>query len=184
MENWKVEFVEDRIATAGDNGRVSFYDLISKEKVKKVDMGEVFLTALTKSNERPFLAGGNNNGDVYIVNSSGSKELTVALKPHNKLVRQVAFARDDTKLLTASDDSTVQVIDIASEKVAQSHQGHKLAVSSVEPHQLDQNTFFSTSFDKSIKVWDLRTQAAVGGAVTGGALWDCRSVGKHVLAGG
>jgi WD40 repeat protein len=76
------------------------------------------------------------------------------------------------------------MIDIASEKVVQAFEGHKLAVSSVEPHQGDPRVFFSTSFDKTVKVWDLRTKTCVGGAVTGSALWDCRSVGKNLLAGG
>lgn len=72
MENWKVEFLGNNIVTAGDSGRVAFFDLISKEKVKKLDSGEIFLTALAKSNESPyqFLATGNNNGDVSIFNLS------------------------------------------------------------------------------------------------------------------
>jgi len=40
----------NNIVTAGDCGRVAFFDLISKEKVKKLDSGEIFLTALAKSN--------------------------------------------------------------------------------------------------------------------------------------
>jgi hypothetical protein len=39
MENWKIEYVGNNIVTCGDFGRVGFFDLISKEKVKKLDSG-------------------------------------------------------------------------------------------------------------------------------------------------
>ena len=70
MENWKIEYVGNNVVTCGDAGRVGFFDLISKEKVKKLDSGEIFLTAMAKSNDpaSQFLATGNNNGDVYIFN--------------------------------------------------------------------------------------------------------------------
>jgi hypothetical protein len=40
----------NNIVTAGDCGRIGYYDLISKENVKKLQGGEIFLTALGKSN--------------------------------------------------------------------------------------------------------------------------------------
>jgi len=63
------------------------------------------------------LATGNNNGDVYIVNMAGSKDKIANLKAHYKLVRDLSFIDDDSKLLTASDDGTIKMIDISSEKV-------------------------------------------------------------------
>jgi hypothetical protein len=36
--------------------------------VKKLNSGEIFLTAMAKSNDEKFLATGNNSGDVYIFN--------------------------------------------------------------------------------------------------------------------
>jgi hypothetical protein len=44
------------------------YDLISKENVKKLNNGEIFLTAMAKSNDEKYLATGNNSGEVYITN--------------------------------------------------------------------------------------------------------------------
>jgi WD40 repeat protein len=184
MENWKVKCVEDWIMTGGDSGRINFYDSISKERVKKVSTGEIFLTALARANERGFVASGNNCGDVYIVNNVTGKERTANFKPHSKLVRDLAFVEDDTKLLTASDDWSIKMIDVSSEKVVQTFEGHKLGVTSISVHQSDPRVFFSTSFDKNIKIWDLRTKECVGTAVTGSALWSCRSVGKNLLAGG
>ena len=66
MENWKIIYHENEVITAGDLGRVTFYDDTSKEKIKRVDNGELFLTALTHSPDHGFLATGNTVGDLYI----------------------------------------------------------------------------------------------------------------------
>lgn len=45
------------------------------------------------------------------------KDKILSLKPHYKLLRALSFTEDSSKLLTASDDSTIKVVDIASEKI-------------------------------------------------------------------
>lgn len=114
MENWKIECQDDAILTAGDYGRINFYDSTSKERTKKTELGDIFLTALAKSNQKGFIAAGNNNGDVFVLNSSGNKDKVLSLKPHSKIVRQVRFIEEDSKVLSASDDGSVRMIDISS----------------------------------------------------------------------
>jgi WD40 repeat protein len=82
--------------------------------VQKFDTGEVFLTALAKSFDSSFLATGNNNGDVYIKRLGSAKDKIVNLKAHYKLVRDLTFLDDSSKLLTACDDSSIKVIDVSS----------------------------------------------------------------------
>ena len=72
------------------------------------------MTSLTKSNEENLLAAGNNNGDLYIINISGNKDKIAHLKPHYKLIRDLAFSDDASKLFTACDDASIKIIDIAS----------------------------------------------------------------------
>ena len=48
------------------------------------------------------------------------KDKMVSLKPHYKLLRSLSFTEDSSKLLTASDDSSIKTLDIASEKVISS----------------------------------------------------------------
>lgn len=42
------------------------------------------------------------------------------LKPHYRSVKGLNFTEDSTKLLTGSEDSTIKVIDISSEKIVTS----------------------------------------------------------------
>lgn len=82
-----------------------------------MEFGEVFLTSLARANNGNFVAAGNNNGDLYVANIAGNKDKVVSLKPHFKLLRELVFLDDDSKLITASDDGSIKIVDIASEKV-------------------------------------------------------------------
>ena len=106
------------------------------------------------------------------------------MRPHYKLVRDLSFFENDSKLLTASDDGSVKLIDISSEKVVQIFEGHKAGVTSVNSYEKEGSVFLTTSFDKTVKIWDLRSRSCVGTAITGSPLWDCKPVGTKVLAGG
>lgn len=67
MSLWKLEFVGENIAVCGDLGRINFYDLTSKENVKKIDAGDIFLSSLAQSNTG-LLAAGDSFGGVHIIN--------------------------------------------------------------------------------------------------------------------
>ena len=78
-----------------------------------MDLGDVFLTSLTKSNNQSLLASGNSFGDLYIVNLANKNKI-VNLKPHYKCIKSLSFTDDTNKLLTASEDSTVKIVDVYS----------------------------------------------------------------------
>lgn len=67
---------------------------------------------------------GNNNGDLYVANLA-KKDKMAAFKPHNKLIRSISFSEDISKVLTGSDDSSLKIFDIVSEKVISSYDSHK-----------------------------------------------------------
>lgn len=46
---WRIGFVGSFLATCGDFGRIFFYDLVSREMVRRMEVGDYFLTALDKS---------------------------------------------------------------------------------------------------------------------------------------
>jgi WD40 repeat protein len=51
MENWKIVHLHKCFVTAGDNGRILFFNDTSKEVDRKIDTGDVFLTSLARSND-------------------------------------------------------------------------------------------------------------------------------------
>lgn len=79
---------------------------------------------MTASNEGSLLAVGNNDGDLYIANLAKKNKL-VPFRPHHKLIRSLSFSEDSSKLLSGSDDSTLKVFDVVSEKVVSSYDSHR-----------------------------------------------------------
>ena len=184
MENWKGDCTEDSIFTAGDSGKVVFFDVHSREKstTQHLKMGDAFITGLAKGRTQQHIATGNNNGKVFVGNPQTQK--VGSFDCHSKIVRDLCFLEDDTKVLSASDDAIIKMVDIPSEQIHSSFEGHKLGVTSVVAHSEDPHIFFSTSFDKFIKAWDSRVKESLGSLMTASPLWDCRSLGKNIFAGG
>jgi WD40 repeat protein len=183
MTAWKMEYVGNEVVVCGDLGRIHFYDYATGEHKRKLEAGELHLTSLTKSNDEQLLAAGNSAGGCFLFNL-GKKDRSTVLKPHHHLLRSLSFTEDSTKLLTASDDCMLSVIDIASEKVVSVLEGHKEAVSGVRCHPEDSRVVISCSFDKSFKSWDLRMKGCTGTQNTGSQVWSCAVLGKQVLVGG
>lgn len=164
-------------------GLLKYYDLNSKEPTRKLHTSDVFLTSVAVSSKGQFVAAGNNNGRLFVVNE-GKKQKMLELTTHHKLLRDIAFTDDDTKIATCSDDCSVKLTDISSEKLITTLEGHKEGVSSVCAHQDDPSVLFSCSFDKTIRAWDIRKKDCICTNGTGSPLWTIRSAGRHVLAGG
>lgn len=182
MENWKADCFENNIITGGDSGKVVFFDVDSREKGSRMEMGDVFITGLGRSQTSTLIASGNNSGKVHVGNPTNQK--VGSFDCHHKIVRDLCFLENDSKCLSASDDTIIKMVDIPSEKVQQSFEGHKLGVTSITSSPMDPNVFFSTSFDKFIKAWDTRAKDSVASLMTASPLWDCRSLGKTIFAGG
>jgi hypothetical protein len=48
MSAWKIIFVGDSLLTCGDLGRILYYDLFSKEIIRKIEAGDACLSAVGK----------------------------------------------------------------------------------------------------------------------------------------
>jgi hypothetical protein len=68
MSAWKIIFVGDSLITCGDLGRILYYDLFSKEMIRKMEAGDACLSAVGKMINEKKIAVGNVNGNAYLVN--------------------------------------------------------------------------------------------------------------------
>ncbi len=178
-----MEFLGDEIVTSGELGKINFYNIFSAERTNKMQAGEVFLSSLAKSSDSNFLAVGGVTGEVHIIKLE-AKDKKVCLSPHYRGVKGLTFVQGPNKLVSCSDDSSLKVIDVFSEKVINSLEGHKDTVTKVISHPNNPNVVFSCSFDKTVKGWDLREGQSVATAMTSSPLWSCGFAKKYILAGG
>lgn len=83
-------------------------------------------------------------------------------------IRSVRFARDNTHVLSASDDRTVRVWDIGTGKCECTLRGHSDYVRGVAlaPATQPWATFATSSFDHTVRLWDARAGGGGGGSCT------------------
>lgn len=67
LSAWRIVFAGDSIITCGDLGRVAYYDLFSREVIKRMEVGDSLLNAMAISRNDRTLALGNINGDAFLL---------------------------------------------------------------------------------------------------------------------
>ncbi|GIJ90841.1 hypothetical protein Asppvi_009805 [Aspergillus pseudoviridinutans] len=111
--------------------------------------------ALEFSSDGSKLAVGHYDGCVVLWDLTGNGMINKELSPrHARRITQLAFAPDDTKLLSSSEDATVRVWDVASGETEQILQGHSDAVDGVAFFP-DGRRVASGSMDWTARVWNI-----------------------------
>ncbi len=70
LNAWKICFVGDSLVTCGDLGKIFYYDVFSREIVKKINLQDTnYLTAINYDESVKKVAIGNINGDIFLLNN-------------------------------------------------------------------------------------------------------------------
>lgn len=85
----------------------------------------------------------------------------VARFTHKELNCLYASTPEDTTNKENLDLNTIRYLSLNNNQYIRYFKGHKLQVSSIEVNPID-NTFLSSSFDGTVKLWDLKSSSAVG----------------------
>lgn len=64
---FRIAFVGDTLITCGDVGKVCYYDLVSREIIRKAEIGETAILAIGVDARNRKIVVGNSNGDVHIL---------------------------------------------------------------------------------------------------------------------
>ncbi|MEV0062845.1 TIR domain-containing protein [Nocardia sp. NPDC050718] len=101
---------------------------------------------------------------------------------HSAAVEYVAYSRDGTEIISASDDKTIRLWDAATgQPLGEPLEGHELVVSSVAFHP-DAGRVLSGSLDSTVREWDLGGERPIRhGAMVLGA--DVSSNGRQIVSG-
>lgn len=126
------------------------------------------MTAMVFSNDGSICVAGSPTGSIYVW-LMGTGSLLRCWPAHFRAVTQLLLSHDESFLISASADSTVNVYnfaDVFSElapKPFHSWAGHALSVTSLAqlPGRALQQTVITASLDRSVRLWDVGTGSPV-----------------------
>ncbi|NXG17934.1 WDR55 protein, partial [Grallaria varia] len=124
---------------------------------------EATANAIALHPERPLLAAGDVDGDVYLYSYScteGENRQLWSSGHHLKSCRDVAFSQDGQKLFTVSKDKSVHILTVEEGRLeTRFPKAHGSALNCVLP--IDNHVFATGDDGGAVKVWDLRRGDAI-----------------------
>ncbi|NXK92332.1 WDR55 protein, partial [Formicarius rufipectus] len=124
---------------------------------------EATANAIALHPERPLLAAGDVDGDVYLYSYScieGENRQLWSSGHHLKSCRDVAFSQDGQKLFTVSKDKAIHILTVEEGRLeTRFPKAHGSALNCVLP--IDNHVFATGDDGGAVKVWDLRRGDAI-----------------------
>jgi centriolar protein POC1 len=90
----------------------------------------------------------------------GTNIKTKVIKGHTAAVKSIAFFNDGKTILSASDDKSVKLWDIDTQKFKASYSGHNNWVNSAQVNQ-EMTLLCSGGEDKKLVIWDIETKKQI-----------------------
>lgn len=131
--------------------------------------GSALPFCVTPCHSNPLIAIGDEEGGIRLIDSANTQNVSFAQKhisfrPHHNAIMDIAFSSDDFLFATASGDQTGRIIDMRTQQIRYTMQGHMSSVKQVR-FQPDNDMIVATSSrDGSVKIWDLRCSGALAPA--------------------
>ncbi|KAI0528055.1 WD40 repeat-like protein, partial [Xylaria bambusicola] len=144
-----------RLLTASSSGEFTLWNGTGFNFETIMQAHDVAIRALAYSHSSDWLLSADHDGIIkyWQPNFNNVK----AIQGHRDPVRDIAFGPNDSKFVTASDDSTLKIFDFAGGVAESTLQGHGWDAKSCDWHPT-KGLIVSGSKDHLVKLWDPRTQ--------------------------
>lgn len=148
------------LASAGQDGKLILWDVAHATKIKAWPIGSWPMTCALSPSAKLLAVGGLNN---VLQVFSASRDVGAKLRELAGHAGYVANARflSEQEALTCSGDASCKLWDVETGVCRETFVGHTGDVMSVATIASSPNTFVSGACDRSVRVWDTRSPAAV-----------------------
>ena len=153
MKTWKFEFDPNNREIATGCYSIMFFDLDSMVKTLEISNDSKYIYSLCFINTDIF-AVGNANGSIYIY-SKEEKRKRHKMEDNSLAIRAMAYDSFNKRLLAASDDLHINLIDAERFNVITQMVGHKDNISALAVNSL-LGIYASASNDGCVKLWDIK----------------------------
>jgi WD40 repeat protein len=143
------------ITTCKDS--IKYWDVKTGAFIHSMATGLNDLESIDFARDGRFLLTYDRNAVVF---DGKDLKTSVYMGHHSDFIVDVAIARDDKTVATASFDSTIKLWNIATGRLLATLRGHKAPIISVK-FSADGKWLLSSSYDKTIRIWDVERQVVV-----------------------
>jgi WD40 repeat protein len=172
------------LVSAGRDRTIRLWDAATGKALRVLSATAALSSLALSPDGRKVLAGSFESNDVLRRDLGGATEAPLA--GHEKAVLGVRWSRDGKRALTASQDGTLRLWDMAARKAVHVFKGHTAAVSCVAM-SADGTRAVSGGPDGKLHIWDLENGTLVR-ALEGhrDAIWSVAITpdGRRALSGG
>lgn len=141
------------------NGNVHIWNYESQQLVKSLEICDLPVRASKFVPRKNWVVTGSDDMQVRVFNYNTLERLH-AFDAHSDYVRSIAVHPTQPFILTSSDDMLIKLWNWDKNwSCQQVFEGHTHYVMEVRINPKDNNTFASASLDKTVKVWQLGSQA-------------------------
>ena len=142
------------------SARVQIYSAQTQTLKKTISRFQDVATFASFRRDGKLIVAGDASGSVQIFDL-GSRAILRTFDAHSAAVRSCRFLPSNTQICSVSDDKTVKIWDITSQMATHCFTGHEDYVRSLAVSSSSSNIVTSSSYDGSVKVWDLRANQCV-----------------------
>ncbi|KAL0207633.1 hypothetical protein P9112_012261 [Eukaryota sp. TZLM1-RC] len=143
-----------RIFTGTYQGEITLWNGVQFNFETILTAHSAVIHTLTWSKDGVFLISGDGRGEIryWLSNMNNLKKL----QPHSETIRDISVSHNNTKLITASTDKTMKVVDFSTTNVELVLEGHNADVHSAQWHNRF-SLILSSSKDGTVRLWDPRS---------------------------
>lgn len=145
---------DDKIATSSIDKTGKIWDAKTRKCLYTLNH-KLEVLKVTFSHDGKMLATSCADGSSTIWNVNTGEKLQ-NFKQHSQEVVNSIFNNDNSNLLSYSYDGTAKIFNIGTGQLIANFKEHSGEISSCQFNPVDNNMIITGSFDKTLKIWDLR----------------------------
>lgn len=140
--------------------RVQIYNPLTKLVLKNISTFQKQAYGATFRRDGLLLVAGDEEANVRLFDTN-TKTVLRLFKGHNAPVHRTFFTTDMHRIASFSDDKSVKVWDIASERFVSNFTEHTDYIRAGAVNPVSENTILSGGYDNTVKMYDIRSDKCV-----------------------